>query len=114
MPDAEWLEAFRHHPRIGERQAERLQSEAARDMSSSEQADVQRAASADLAALAEGNRAYEDRFGYVFIVSAAGRTAPEMLSMLKERLGNDPAAELRVAAGEQMKITRLRLARLLG
>jgi allantoicase len=114
VPDAEWLEAFRHHPRIGERQAERVQSEAARDMSSSEQAAVQRAASADLAALAEGNRAYEDRFGYVFIVSAAGRTAPEMLSMLKERLGNDPAAELRVAAGEQMKITRLRLARLLG
>jgi len=114
VPDADWLEAFRHHPRIGERQAERIQSEAARGMSSSEQAGVERAAAADVAALAEGNRAYEARFGYVFIVSAAGRTVPEMLAMLKERLGHDPAAELRVAAAEQQKITRLRLARLFG
>ena len=83
-------------------------------MSSSEQAGVERAAAADVAALAEGNRAYEARFGYVFIVSAAGRTVPEMLAMLKERLGHDPAAELRVAAAEQQKITRLRLARLFG
>jgi len=114
VPDADWLEAFRHHPRIGERQAERIQSEAARGMSSSEQGGVERAAAADVAALAEGNRAYEARFGYVFIVSAAGRTVPEMLAMLKDRLGHDPAAELRVAAAEQQKITRLRLARLFG
>ncbi|HXT29900.1 MAG TPA: allantoicase [Vicinamibacterales bacterium] len=114
VPDADWLEAFRHHPRIGERQAERIQSEAARGMSASEQGGVERAAAADVAALAEGNRAYEARFGYVFIVSAAGRTVPEMLAMLKERLGHDPAAELRVAAAEQQKITRLRLARLFG
>jgi len=114
VPDADWLEAFRHHPRIGERQAERIQSEAARGMSASEQGSVERAAAADVAALAEGNRAYEARFGYVFIVSAAGRTVPEMLAMLKERLGHDAAAELRVAAAEQQKITRLRLARLFG
>jgi allantoicase len=110
----DWREAFRHHPRIGERTAERAQSAAAADLSSREQAGVQGAASSDLQALSEGNRAYEDRFGYVFIVCASGRTAPEMLALLRDRLKNDPESELRVAAGEQRKITRLRLERLFG
>jgi allantoicase len=112
-PD-DWREAFRHHPRIGERAAERRQSDAAQALSAGEQAASRQASAAELAALAEGNRAYQDRFGYVFIVSAAGRTAPEMLAMLRERLNNDPDTELRVAAGEQRRITRLRLERLLG
>ena len=114
LTDDEWREAFRHHPRIGERTAQRAQSAAAAGMSSREQAGVQTAASGDLQALAEGNRAYEQRFGYVFIVCAAGRTVPEMLGMLRDRLTHDPESELRVAAGEQRKITRLRLERLLG
>jgi allantoicase len=112
-PD-DWREAFRHHPRIGERAAERPQSDAARTLSAREQSASREASPADLAALAEGNRAYQDRFGYVFIVSAAGRTAPEMLAMLRDRLKNDAETELRVAAGEQRRITRLRLERLLG
>jgi allantoicase len=112
-PDG-WREAFRHHPRIGERQAQRPQSNAAQAASSREQAGVQQADAADLAALAEGNRTYEDRFGYVFIVCASGKTAPEMLSMLRDRLKNDPDRELRVAADQQRRITRLRLERLLG
>ena len=112
-PD-DWREAFRYHPRIGERQAERRQSDAAATLSSREQSGVEQASTADLAALAEGNRAYEERFGHVFIVSAAGKTAPEMLALLRERLKNDPATELRVAAGEQRRITRLRLEGLLG
>jgi allantoicase len=114
VTDADWREAFRHHPRIGEQRAERIQSETARGLSSSEQAGVQRAASADLAALVAANRAYEARFGYVFIVAAAGRTVPEILAMLEERMKNDAATELHVAAGEHQKITRQRLARLLG
>src|SRR5262245_20689298 len=113
MRDDDWREAFRHHPRIGERKAERTQSEAGRDMSAREQAGVQGAAPEGVAALAEGNRAYEARFGYVFIVCAAGRTAPEMLAMLKDRLKNDPANELKVAEVELQKIARLRLDRLL-
>jgi allantoicase len=112
-PD-DWREAFRHHPRIGERTAERAQSAAAADLSSREQAGVREAAAADLEALAEGNRAYEDRFGYVFIVCAEGRTAAGMLALLRDRLKNDPESELRVAAGEQRNITRLRLERMLG
>jgi allantoicase len=110
----DWREAFRHHPRIGEHAAERPQSTAAQAQSAREQSAAQHASAADLAALAEGNRAYQDCFGYVFIVCASGRTAPEMLAILRDRLKNDPDTELRVAADEQKKITRLRLERLLG
>jgi allantoicase len=112
-PD-DWREAFRHHPRIGETAAERPQSDAAQALSSHEQSAAGHASPSEREALAEGNRAYEDRFGYVFIVCATGRTAPEMLAMLRERLKNDPDTELRVASAEQRRITRLRLERLLG
>lgn len=112
-PD-DWREAFRHHPRIGETAAERPQTDAGRTLSAREQSASRGASPADLEALAEGNRAYQDRFGYVFIVSAAGRTAAEMLAILRDRLKNDAETELRVAAGEQRRITRLRLERLLG
>ena len=112
--DDDWREAFRHHPRIGERDAERQQSDAARALSSREQSGVEDAAAADRAALVEGNRAYEARFGYVFIVCASGRSAADMQANLRDRLKNDPGTEMTVAAGEQKKITRLRLERVLG
>jgi OHCU decarboxylase len=104
--DAEdWLEAFRAHPRIGEATLDR---DASREQSSMAAAD------ADVRArLAQGNREYEARFGYIFIVCAAGKSAGEMLAMLKRRLQNAPDEELRVAASEQAHITRLRLNRLL-
>jgi allantoicase len=108
-----WLEAFRHHPRIGERVAERRQSDFAQRSSSREQARVADASPEDVAALAEANRAYEARFGHVFIVCAAGKSAPEMLALLRERSDNDPKTELTVAARELKEITRLRLERLL-
>jgi 2-oxo-4-hydroxy-4-carboxy-5-ureidoimidazoline decarboxylase len=63
--------------------------------------------------LAAGNRAYEARFGYIFIVCATGKSAGEMLAILEQRLANDPGEELHIAAEEQRKITRLRLAKLL-
>ncbi len=62
-----------------------------------------------LTALAEANQAYADRFGFIFIVCASGKTANEMLELLRERLPNERDTELRVAAGEQSKITALRL-----
>jgi allantoicase len=80
--------------------------------SAREQAGVAGADQATLAELAAGNREYEERFGHVFLIFASGRSAAEMLAALRERLGNDPAAELRVAAEEQRKITRLRLEKL--
>ena len=102
-PEA-WLEAFRAHPRVGERTAEGW---SAREQASAATAPVQ-----VLNALEEGNRRYEERFGHVFLINATGRTAQEMLDALRERLGNDRETELRVAAGEQRAITRLRLEKL--
>jgi len=103
---ADWDEAFAAHPRIGER--DRAGAAARR-----EQAGVAGAPAATLAALADGNRRYEARFGRVFLVCATGRSAGDLLAELERRLGNDPETELRVAAGEQAAITRLRLERLL-
>ena len=108
-----WLEAFRSHPRIGERKAEAGQTEREQRWSRGEQSGMDAAEDETRRALAELNRRYEERFGYIYLVSAAGKTADELLSILRERLGNDPETELRVAAGEQAKITRLRLRKLL-
>ena len=103
----DWLEAFAAHPRIGEGGG------ASADWSRQEQAGVGGAAPEVQDRLARGNAEYEARFGYVFLISAAGRDAEEILAALTERLGNDPATELRVAADEHRRITRLRLERLM-
>lgn len=111
----DWLEAFAHHPRIGDVDALRARFGArAGGWSAGEQAGVDGAQEVVLAALAAGNLHYEKRFGYLFIVCATGKTAAEMLALLEARLGSDPEEELATAAGEQRKITRLRLAKLLG
>lgn len=108
----DWLEAFSAHPRIGE-DRERLRARFAEPAwSSREQSGVEGASEATLSALAAGNRDYAARFGHVFLVCATGKSATEMLTSLRARLTNDPATELRVAAAEQLKITRLRLAKL--
>ncbi|HEV2843815.1 MAG TPA: 2-oxo-4-hydroxy-4-carboxy-5-ureidoimidazoline decarboxylase, partial [Thermoanaerobaculia bacterium] len=104
LSPGDWLEAFTAHPRIGERGDQRSQREQAGALGAD--ADV-------LAELAEANRLYESRFGHIFIVCASGKSAAEMLAILRERLGNDPETELREAAEEQGKITRLRLEKLL-
>lgn len=108
-----WLEAFRHHPRIGDREALRSRFVATRAWAASEQAGANAADDTLLDALAEGNRRYESRFGYIFIVCATGQSAEAMRARLEARLGNDPDQELRIAAAEQAKIARLRLERLL-
>lgn len=113
LGEADWREAFRSHPRIGERRAEAAQSERERAWSAGEQAGMDTAADDARRALAEGNREYEERFGFIYIVCATGRSADEMLGLLQRRLANDPADEIRVAAEEQRRITRLRLEKLL-
>lgn len=113
LGESDWLEAFRSHPRIGERRAEAGQTERERAWSAGEQAGMETAAEAVQRALAEGNREYEARFGHIYIVCATGRSADEMLALLRQRLSNAPADELRVAAEEQRRITRLRLEKLL-
>ncbi|HEX8906245.1 MAG TPA: 2-oxo-4-hydroxy-4-carboxy-5-ureidoimidazoline decarboxylase [Longimicrobiaceae bacterium] len=109
----DWDEAFAAHPRIGERKAAPAQSAQAAAWSAQEQSGAASAGQDVAAALAEGNREYEERFGRIYIVCATGKTAEEMLAILRARLANDPETELRAAAGEQAKITRLRLEKLL-
>jgi 2-oxo-4-hydroxy-4-carboxy-5-ureidoimidazoline decarboxylase len=108
----DWLEAFAAHPRIGDLEALRGKFAATAAWSAGEQAGVAGAAEATLRALAEANRAYEARFGHIFIVCASGKSAEEMLALLERRLNNSAEEELRTAAGEQEKITRLRLEKL--
>jgi 2-oxo-4-hydroxy-4-carboxy-5-ureidoimidazoline decarboxylase len=110
----DWHDVFAHHPRIGEREAAGGQDTRARGWSRGEQSGVVAATAGVRTALAEGNRHYERRFGHIYLVSAAGKSADELLGILQARLSNDPDTELRVAAGEQAKITRLRLLKLLG
>jgi allantoicase len=110
-PD-DWREAFGRHPRIGERKAAG-QSETAGRWSADEQSSASAADTETLAALDAANRAYERRFGYLFIVCATGKTTGEMLALLNQRLAHDPHTELRIAAEEQRKITRLRLEKLI-
>jgi OHCU decarboxylase len=103
----DWLQAFTAHPRIGERGGH------APATSEQEQRKVMQAADETLEALRAENRNYEERFGHVFLIAAAGRSADDILASLRERMNNDPATELEVAAEEQRKITRLRLLALL-
>jgi 2-oxo-4-hydroxy-4-carboxy-5-ureidoimidazoline decarboxylase len=110
----DWLEAFSHHPKIGDRAAlrERFAATHHLDLAEKEQSSVTGASEETLSALAEANADYEEKFGYIFIVCATGRSADEMLAMLRDRLRNDPEPEIRIAAQEQAKITELRLLKL--
>ncbi len=109
LTEADWLEAFSHHPRIGDRAALEARFPATHDLSSKEQSGVGGAEEEVTAALAGANEAYVERFGFIFIVCATGKSAAEMLQLLRDRLPNHRAAELRIAAEEQAKITALRL-----
>ena len=113
VDEKDWLEAFRAHPKIGERKAAAAQSTEAQRWSAQEQSESQKTAAETKEALADGNREYEQRFGFIFIICATGKSAEEILAALNGRLDNDPTAELRVAAEEQRKITQLRLQKLL-
>jgi len=104
-----WLEAFWHHPKIGDRASLETRFPKTHDLSEKEQAGVDLARAETLDALAEANATYLDRFGFIFIVSATGKSAEQMLQLLRDRLNNDRATELRIAAEEQAKITALRL-----
>jgi 2-oxo-4-hydroxy-4-carboxy-5-ureidoimidazoline decarboxylase len=115
---ADWMEAFSKHPRIGERKAQQTASrrnvgvparERSAAWSAQEQQSVESAGEDVRAALADANTEYERRFGRVFIVCASGKSASEMLDILRRRSGNDEAVELSEAAEEQLKITNIRL-----
>ena len=111
-PD-DWREAFTHHPRIGDQTRAAGQATQGEKWSADEQRDVSAADASVRAALDVVNREYEARFGFIYIVCASGRSGEELLAVARERMQNDPDTELRVAAEEQRRITRLRLERLL-
>jgi len=108
MEEADWMQAFACHPRIGERKAANATEQSAA-WSRQEQASASGAAERVLRELAEGNALYEQRFGFTYIVCATGKSAEEMLAILKRRLGSDRAAELHDAAEQQRQITQIRL-----
>jgi 2-oxo-4-hydroxy-4-carboxy-5-ureidoimidazoline decarboxylase len=107
LAQADLEQALAGHPRIGR------PSGPASGWSRREQAGVQTADPATAAALAEGNEAYERRFGHIYLVRASGRDGAQLLALLRERLGNDPAAEWEVVRRELGQINRIRLGRLL-
>jgi len=111
-PD-DWHEAFAHHPRIGERRADGRTSARARAWSEREQASANTADAATRAALTRANQDYEARFGHIFLVNAAGKSAEDILAALRQRMTSDPERELAVAAEEQRNITQRRLRGLL-
>jgi 2-oxo-4-hydroxy-4-carboxy-5-ureidoimidazoline decarboxylase len=109
LDETGWLEAFQSHPRIGESRPERNTTTKSSAWSEQEQ---QKAASAEEAvkmALKWGNREYEQKFGRIFIVCATGKSGAEILEILRRRLHNDEATELRQAAEEQRQIMHIRL-----
>jgi 2-oxo-4-hydroxy-4-carboxy-5-ureidoimidazoline decarboxylase len=109
---ADWNEAFAHHPRIGERQAAAQVSAAARSWSEGEQSAA--AGTSTRSRLALANEAYEQRFGRIYLVCAAGRSGEELLTDIQARMKNSPDGELAIAVEEQRKITALRLQVLIG
>ena len=114
LSEADWREAFTHHPKIGsDVEALRAKFVNTSTWAEGEQASVKAASQETLAALAAGNEEYERKFGYIFIVCATGKSADEMRDLLQARLSNKPEDEILTTAGEQNKITRLRLEKLL-
>jgi len=109
LAESDWLEAFGSHPRIGETHAPTSAPARSAAWSEEEQRTVGTSSEDIKIALAEGNRAYEQRFHRIFIICASGKSAPEILEALRRRLRNDDAAELREAAEQQRKIAHVRL-----
>jgi len=107
-----WLEAFTHHPKIGDLNSLKKKFGNTKKWAAGEQSGVESANKDVLKALAKGNTEYEIKFGYIFIVCATGKSAAEMLDLLNKRLLNSKEEEILVAMKEQQKITNIRLEKL--
>ncbi len=113
LSQKDWLEAFHRHPPIGGKRAGAKQSSAASRWSAKEQSAAQKESPEVLSALSAANRAYAEKFGFVFLICATGKTSEEILQSLQQRMSNDLETEIRIAVEEQSKIMRLRLEKLL-
>ena len=113
LDEADYLEAFDGHPKIGDSISSRAKYASTADQAAQEQSAVEHADACILARLAEQNRQYENRFGFIFIVCASGKSAREMLHALMTRLGLDRDTEIQNAAEQQRQIFQLRLQQLI-
>ena len=113
LSSEDWLEAFTHHPKIGDIDSLRKKFHNTKSISKNEQSGVNDAEKSTLNNLAKSNQLYEDKFGFIFIVCATGKSADEMLALIKMRLNKNAETEMQNAAKEQNKITQLRLEKLL-
>ena len=111
--EEDWIEAFSHHPKIGDVESLKKKFTSTGQLAAGEQAAVADASDEILASLAKANKDYEEKFGFIFIVCATGKSASEMSRLLQDRLGNTQHEELSIAMGEQHKITIIRLKKLL-
>ena len=109
LDEEDFLSAFSHHPKIGDTESLKKKFADTAHWAGNEQSGVNTATDDVIEALAKGNMEYENKFGYIFIVCATGKSAQEMLDILEARLRNEPDDELIIAAAEQAKITDLRL-----
>ena len=111
--EADWKQAFAQHPRIGDIESLQKKFASTAEWAMGEQGGIKMATQQTLEALAEANKKYEEKFGYIFIVCATGKSANEILTLLETRLQNSPEVEIEIAADEQNKITKLRIEKLL-
>lgn len=113
LGEVDYLEAFEGHPQIGNVDTLRAKYANTKALASGEQSSVNEATEQVIAALSQGNADYLEKFGFIFIVCATGKSAAQMLALLNARLPNEKATELVNAAEEQRKIFHLRLEKLL-
>ncbi len=113
LDEEDYLEAFTHHPMIGDLEALKKKFADTAQWAGQEQSGSNSASESTLQSLQQANRDYLKKFGFIFIVCATGKTADQMLTLLLQRLDNDHSTELSIAAEEQNKITHLRLEKLL-
>ena len=113
LTEKDYLQAFEGHPKIGDVGSLKAKYANTKELASGEQWGASNATDEIIAELANSNSAYEDKYGFIFIVCATGKSAREMLALLKDRLNNDRQQELEIASEEQRKIFHLRLEKLL-
>ncbi|HMS34675.1 MAG TPA: 2-oxo-4-hydroxy-4-carboxy-5-ureidoimidazoline decarboxylase [Ignavibacteria bacterium] len=113
LTESDWREAFEHHPKIGDLNSLKEKYSGTKSLAENEQAGMDKATGSVLSELTELNREYENKFGYIFIVCATGKSANEILTLLKERIQNSPGEEIRIAMEEQNKITKIRIEKII-
>jgi len=111
--ESDWREAFEHHPQIGKVETLNADDQDSAAWAKAEQSKVYEASDEVKQKLADANKLYKEKFGYIFIINATGKSATEILTELMVRLQNNPETEIEIAMYEQVGITRIRLEKLL-